>query len=40
MIRNSFKVILQKNGIFLEQPHLLLATKNLLLAEKKTKIVK
>ena len=33
MIRNSFKVILQKNGIFLEQPHLLLAT------ERKTKIV-
>lgn len=33
MIWNSFKVILQKNGIFLEQPHLLLAT------ERKTKIV-
>ena len=32
MIRNSFKVILQKNGIFLEQPHLLLAKKKFFFA--------
>lgn len=33
MIWNSFEVVLQKNGVFLEQPHLLLAT------ERETKIV-